>query len=442
MNPKYLDIAEKLFAIIGLTFFSGGFSVGASLGTNPPLPGLIPPIVLSMIRYFVWIFSTIFIGLRWKHSLTVASKDIWFWILTVYILQSHIWSDYPSETFTGGRAIWQMTSFGLYLASRFSLKEQVQLLAMTFGFGALSSAFFAIASPYIGQHSWDHPGAWKGIYDYKNTLGSMMVMGSLAYFLLPIDHLITPIRKRIGFLLKLAGIVISLAVVLLSTSKTSLVIYFLLVAILIFYGKYRWQGKLTVIYLDMTVLFLGCFGTIVLTNWINILSSLGKDYTMSGRTLMWEVMLMRIEDRPWLGYGRGAFWMKGTKYPIEVGNSVASTFIAPHGHNGFLDLVLDLGLIGLALFLISFIIAFSRSLKRAYAVESSPDLWPLAFLLFLAMNNMMESYLLRLTNIYWVLYVTVAFSVDKGKSVRELNFIKRQNNAKKIDTKQKVPIRR
>jgi O-antigen ligase len=441
MNPKYLDIAEKLFAIIGLTFFSGGFGVGANQGTSPPTPGLVSPLLISFIRYFVWIFSTLLIGLRWKHSLAVASKDIWLWILTALLLQSYIWSDFPDMTYLGGREIWQMSSFGLYLASRFNLKEQVQILAMTFGIGAVTSAFFAVATPYIGQHSWDHPGAWKGIYDYKNTLGSMMVIGSLAYFLLPIENLKTPIRKRIGLILKLTGIAISLAVVLLSTSKTSLVVYFLLVGILIFYGKYRWQGKLTVIYLDITILFLGCFGTVILTNWINILSSLGKDYTMSGRTLMWEVMLMRIEDRPWLGYGRGAFWMKGTKYPIEVGNAVTSSFIAPHGHNGFLDLVLDIGLIGLALFLISFTIAFIRSLKRAYAVESSPDLWPLAFLLFLAMNNMMESYLLRLANIYWVLYISTVLSVDKGKSVRELNLLRKKNPKINNSIKEKVPIR-
>ncbi len=435
MNPKYLDIAEKLFAIIGLTFFSGGFGVGVNQVTNPPLPGLIPPIVISLIRYLIWIFSTLLIGLRWKRSLAIASKDIWLWILTVLILQSYIWSEFPHVTYMGGREVWQMTLFGLYLASRFSLKEQVQLLAITFGFGALSSTFFAVVTPWIGQHSWDHPGAWKGIYDYKNTLGSMMIIGSLAYFLLPIEILKTPIRKRIGIAIKLTGIAICLAVVLFSTSKTSLVIYFLLVAILIFYGKFRWQGKLTIIYLDMTVLFLGCFGTLALTNWINILTGLGKDYTMSGRTLMWGTMLMRIRDKPWLGYGRGAFWAEGSQYPIEVGNAITSSFIAPHGHNGFLDLVLDIGLIGLVLFLFSFTIAFFRSLRRAYAVESSPDLWPLAFLLFLTMNNMMESYLLRLSNIYWVLYIAVVLSVDKDKSVRQLNLINQRNNQENINNK-------
>lgn len=414
MKTKYLDIAEKVFVVIGLTFFSGGFGVGTIPG-NPPTPGLIPAIVISLIRYFVWFASTILIGLRWKQSLAVASKDKFLWILIILILQSYIWSDFQNLTYVEGREVWQMTSFALYFASRFTLKEQVQLIAITFGIGGILSTIVGAFFPATGQHIEDHPGAWKGIYDYKNTLGSMMIIGSLAFFLLPLNNLKTPIRKKIGRILKYSGIALFLAVVLLCTSKTSLVVYFLLVGILIFYGKYRWQGKITVIYLDISILVLGCVGTLVFSNWVNILSGLGKDHTMSGRTLMWEVMIQRIMERPWLGYGRGAFWVRASGYPAQVGGAVSHVFVAPHGHNGFLDLMLDVGLIGFTLFMICFLVAFARSLKRAYAAKSSEDLWPLAFLLFLAMNNIMESYLLRLANIYWVLFVAAVLSVPLRK---------------------------
>lgn len=411
MKTKYLDILEKVFVIIGLTFFSKGFDVGSTPAVPEPIPGLIPPIAISGIRYFVWITSIILIFLRWKKCLAIASKDKYLWILVALILQSYIWSDYPSFTYQGGREIWQMTSFALYFASRFSLREQVQLIAINFGIGGILSIITALAFPAAGLHILDHPGAWKGIYDYKNTLGSMMIIGSLAFYLLPLNNLRTPIRKKIGVILKYSGIALFLAVVILCTSKTSLVIYFLLVGILIFYSKYRWQGKITVIYLDISILILGCVGTLVFTNWVNILSGLGKDHTMSGRTLMWGVMLLRIQDRPWFGYGRGAFWVRSSGYPAQVGGAVSHVFVAPHGHNGFLDLTLDIGLIGFTLFMISFLVAFARSLKRAYAAQSSEDIWPLAFLIFLAMNNIMESYLLRVDNIYWVLFVTTVLSV-------------------------------
>lgn len=414
MKTKHLDILEKLFVVIGLTFFSGGFNVGTVPG-NPPVPGLIPAIVISLIRYFVWVTSTILIGLRWKQALATASKDIFLWILTILILQSYIWSDFPDVTYVEGREVWQMTSFALYFASRFNLKEQVQLIAITFGIAGILSTITGGLFPATGQHSEDHPGAWKGIYDYKNTLGSMMIIGSLAFYLLPLNNLQTPMRKKLGRILKYSGIALFLAVVLLCTSKTSLVVYFLLVGILIFYGKYRWQGKITVIYLDISILILVCVGTLVFSNWVNILTGLGKDHTMSGRTPMWGVMIQRIMDRPWLGYGRGAFWIRSTGYPAQVGSAASHVFVAPHGHNGFLDLALDVGLIGFTLFMICFLVAFARSLRRAYDAKSSEDLWPLAFLLFLAMNNIMESYLLRLANIYWVLFIAAVLSVPLQK---------------------------
>ena len=220
MKTKYLDILEKVFVIIGLTFFSKGFDVG-STPAIPPIPGLIPPIAISGIRYFVWITSTVLIGIRWKQCLAVASKDKYLWLLVILILQSYIWSDYPSFTYQGGREIWQMTSFALYFASRFSLKEQVQLVGINFGIGGILSIITALIFPAAGLHILDHPGAWKGIYDYKNTLGSMMIFGSLAFYLLPLNSFVTPIRKKIGFLLKYSGIALFLAVVLLCTSNPS-----------------------------------------------------------------------------------------------------------------------------------------------------------------------------------------------------------------------------
>ncbi|MEL7245128.1 MAG: O-antigen ligase family protein, partial [Cyanobacteria bacterium J06573_2] len=72
---------------------------------------------------------------------------------------------------------------------------------------------------------------------------------------------------------------------------------------------------------------------------------------------------------------------------------------------------------GLALFLFCFIVAFARALKRAYAARSPEEIWPLAFLLFLGMNNIMESYILRLANIYWVLFVATALSVPQRNSL-------------------------
>ncbi|WP_238993704.1 O-antigen ligase family protein [Calothrix sp. PCC 6303] len=321
---------------------------------------------------------------------------------------SFLWSDVGMSTLKDNREILQMSFFGWYIATRFLLKEQIQLIAVAFFIGALMSLFVCLAVPEIGIHTLDHPGAWKGVYGYKNNLSSMMVICGFTFFLLPINS-----QNILQKLYKYGGLGLAIAIVLLSTSKTSLVISVTLFLILTFYRNYRWQGKLSIVFLDLLILLLGGLVTIILSSWSELLTSLGRDPTLTGRTPMWGVALTRLMERPLLGFGRGAFWEPNSPYAREAGLAVANGFIPPHGHNGFIDLGLDVGLIGVALFAISFLIAYFRSLKVAYATTNSENLWFLAFLLFLFMNNITESFLLYKSNIYWTFYVSTALSLAK-----------------------------
>jgi exopolysaccharide production protein ExoQ len=401
MKGKNLEIAEKCFVVLSLTFFSTG---GLNIGGTADLPGIIPDSILTTLRYSIWVTSAFLTCLSWKKALPIAGRDIFIWILTIITSSSIVWSVYPEHTLKYMRELWLMTSFGLYFSTRFSIKEQLKLVAWTLGIGAILSAYFGLRVTGIGRHWGTHQGAWKGIYDYKNTLGSLMVLGSLAFFLLPIDN---PKNRKY----KWGGFVLMLILMLLSTSKTSLVLSFLLIFILSFYRNFQWQGKITVIYLDIAILISGCVGTIVFSQWADILGGLGKDPTLTGRTLMWGVALNRLDERFWLGFGRGAYWAPDSKYAIETGQSVTQSFVPPHIHNGFIEIALDVGFIGLSFFLISFAITYFRALKLAYATKNSEDVWPLAIWLFLFLNNITESYLMRNTNLFWVLYITIALSV-------------------------------
>ncbi|MEA5595383.1 O-antigen ligase family protein [Rivularia sp. UHCC 0363] len=406
MKKQHLEIAEKIFVIIGLTFFSGGFAVGSTKTS----PGIISESIISIIRYFVWSTSLILICFSYKRALHIASKDIFIWILTAIVYSSSIWSVNPEFTEKFMPEVLQMTSFGLYFATRFSLKQQVRLVAWTFGLGAILSMLVVWRLPSAGLHWHDHPGAWKGIYDYKNTFGSLMVLSSIAFLLLPINNL-----KHRRY--KWAGFVISLLFIIFSTSKTSIVVSFVTISIVLFYQKFRWKGKVSVFYIDAVLLFAGSIATIVIGLWVEILGLMGKDATLTGRTPMWNVAFTELMREPWFGFGRGAFWAEKSKYAIEAGYAVSEGFVPPHAHNGFIDIMLDVGFVGFFLFLISFGIVYFRSLKLAYGSENLEDMWPLAYLLFLTLNNMMESYLLRLANVYWVLYIAVAFSVRARKTI-------------------------
>ncbi|MEM9922293.1 MAG: O-antigen ligase family protein [Cyanobacteria bacterium P01_D01_bin.50] len=404
MNRKYLQLIEKVFAIIGLTFFTGGFGVGS--------PPLLPAFLTSTIRYGVWFVSLIVIVLNYKKALAMASQDIFICILVPIVYASSIWSLNPEFTDEYMGQVLRMSSFALYLATRFSIKQQVRLVAWTFAIGAIVSILVVWRLPGVGLHWKYHLGAWKGIYDYKNTFGSMMIIGSIAFLLMPVDSLKHQ-RYKWGFFY------LMLLLIYFSTSKTSLIVSFLVLFILYLYRKFRWQGKRSVFFLDLGIMIFGGISGLVVALWVEILGAFGKDGSLTGRVPMWTSAISRvITEQPLLGFGRGGFWADESNYAIEAGMTIGPNYVPPHAHNGYIDLALDVGLVGLSLFLISLTIAFFRSFKLAYNTDKSEYVWPLGFLLFLSLNNMSESYLLRLANVYWVLYVSTALSV--GREIRSL----------------------
>jgi O-antigen ligase len=80
--------------------------------------------------------------------------------------------------------------------------------------------------------------------------------------------------------------------------------------------------------------------------------------TLTGRLPLWEHLAWYIRERPWLGYGYGGFWTPQRTLKI----SQSQDWVIAHAHNAFLELVLNIGLIGLGLMLL----AAGMALGKAY----------------------------------------------------------------------------
>ncbi|MBV6623904.1 MAG: O-antigen ligase family protein [Rivularia sp. (in: Bacteria)] len=400
---QIIRLLEKSFIVVGLTFFSGAFGVD-SLGL------VLPQSVVSLFRFSTWGISAFLVLLLWQNTLIKISQNLLLFILVAIAYFSFIWSQFPEVTYFNSRDILMTTCFGLYFATRFSLKEQVELIAFTLFIGAIGSILSVVALPSVGIHTDHHAGALKGLYGHKNHFGGMMILMWLTFFSLPKENL---------KIYKYFGMMFSVFLILLSTSKTSLVISLLLISIVFFYKNFRWKGKISVVLLDVGILILGCVSFFVFTYWVELLTGLGRDATLTGRTPIWGIMISRLMDRPFFGYGRGAFFAPKSSYAFEAGQAIRSGWIPPHGHNGFLDLAVDIGLIGLGLFIIIYLVNFTRALKQAYASHNPEDLFPLSFLLLLIMNNITESLLIYQSNIYWVLFLTTAFTLSQKEWIDE-----------------------
>ncbi len=385
---------EKYFIILGLMYSQGILYI-------LPKIGVAPQGVITLIKYLILVIFISLVCIFGKNLIATARRDISLCLLIALAFLSSLWSQFPEFTLFNATQVIISTLFGLYFATRFSLKEQVELVARYLLIVGILSTVVALVFPLVGVDQIIHPGAWKGVYGQKNILGSMMVLSSLTFLALP---------KENSTLYKWFGFTFSLVLMLLSTSKTCLVVSLLMILIIIFYRNFKWQGKISVIFLNLFILIFACVAVLVLTYWIELLTGLGRDPSLTGRTPIWNVMITRLMEQPLFGYGLSVFWAPDSPYAIEVSQALGNSWIPPSGHNGFLDLSVDVGFVGLALFLISYFTTFVRSSKLAYASKKSEDIWSLAFLTFLAMNNVTESILLYGTNLYWILFTTVVFT--------------------------------
>lgn len=116
----------------------------------------------------LYIVNLFLIIVRWRRFIYVATTDKFLLLLTGLALISALWSAAPIVTLRRSLALVSTTIFGVYLASRFSLKEQLRLLAWALGIAALLSLLFVVVPPHYGIETRGvYTGVWRGIYHQK-----------------------------------------------------------------------------------------------------------------------------------------------------------------------------------------------------------------------------------------------------------------------------------
>lgn len=390
----YSDILkfDSLFSNIALFLKNNGVAF-----TNPLSP------VLSLIQHSIFLLSVVFLTHRWKYTIKTMTKDIFLWALVGLILVSFLWSDFPDFTQRRSLAFLETTIFGLYLASSFSLKNQVKLLGWAMGISLILNILFIVALPKYGIDWVIHVGAWKGVFVQKNILARLVVLSLLPFLLMTLDQQIT--RYWRWFALSL-----SMGMIVMSQSISSLVIAAILLFALILFKSFSWPGIITIPFLLSVFLVVGGGLIWILGNADSILSGFGRDITLSGRTIIWSALFDKIQERPWLGYGYAGFWHGIYGGSAYVGKAMGGVYIPPHAHNGFLAVVVELGLIGIFCFSLSFLQITRRAFIAANQKATSERLFPLMYLSFLVFFNSIETTLVAHNSIFWVLYVALALS--------------------------------
>jgi O-antigen ligase len=116
-----------------------------------------------------------------------------------------------------------------------------------------------------------------------------------------------------------------------------------------------------------------------------------------------------IGQRPILGYGYSGFWA-GASPESAVVDEVMDQVIS-YSHNGYLEILLTLGAVGLFFTLC----ILGAGIKRAYGYSKGDrggmEMWPLAFLLYFLLHNITECTIL-LQDLEWAMCVAIVVGAD------------------------------
>ncbi len=406
---KILFSLEKPFAILALVHLSGGplmviLDGGTSEGDGTDSVTSMPLVIfLYLVIYAISFFLLI---LRWKKVLPLVVRGWPICLFTGIIIFSNIWSQTPSATFNHTLLFTGTTFFAFYLASRYSLKEQLQLLGWVSFVIIVMSFLFVIGLPNYGIMAGVHTGAWRGIYMHKNAFGPFMSIAATVFLLLAQSS--QKNSEKSWFFWVLAGISILLVVLSRSSSAAINILIMGTALFLLPILRLNYELMIPVLAGISSVSFI--LYTMASSNSGVIFDVLGKDSSLTGRTELWASVMDKIQESPWLGYGYGAFW-QGFDGPSAY-VWLAQPFKAMHPHSGYLELFLDVGLIGFLMYMFVFFIGLKRALFYIKQVQTADGLWPAIFFIFILVSNIAESGLVQANSFLYIIQTSLLLSLN------------------------------
>ncbi|MEH2402702.1 O-antigen ligase family protein [Nostoc sp.] len=397
---KFLISAEQILTVICLIIYSGNPLI--SLLTDGFTVKDTDKIIFRLFFTFTYIVSLSLIALRWKKVTYVFSRDKFIWALIGVCALSSFWSLDPDTTVRRFFALAATTIFGLYLASRYTLKEQLKLCAYMFGFSAVMCFLFVIFLPQYSLGNDVDGAGWQGIYPSKNVLGETFVVSAAIFFF---QAMTNQENRWVSWL----GYITSGVLIFFSKSTTSIVNFIIITAaVVIYYRILHLKYKVMIPILTFISTIAIAFYTWFVSEADTILGSVGKNTTLTGRSEIWSAVLEMIAKKPLLGYGYGAFWIENNSESTIVQQTIQ--WNAPNSHNGFLDLWLQLGLLGFSVFLIGFVINLLKAIYLIRWNQTSESLWLLVYFTVIILTNLAETTFLEQNSLQWILYVSAILS--------------------------------
>lgn len=268
-----------------------------------------------------------------------------------------------------------------------------------------------VVFPDIARHTADslepqHAGFWRGVFQHKNLAGPVMACFSFGGL-----YLYRRGWRSAGTLLFISAIIFMAN----TGSKTTVGLVPLAVGLVMLPGIIGMR-LLTPLFFAVAIVVtaLATIGIVFIPALANLAHQVAPDLTYTGRTALWKFSGEMIARQPWFGYGYESFW--GTPFITEMDRTFDQDWDIRgivHGHNGYLDIAVIMGLPALGAAIVTFLIVPLVDYMRTPLLKENIYLadFFMMIVLFTALNAFLESFFFRRADPVWLFFVLGVFGL-------------------------------
>jgi O-antigen ligase len=364
---------------------------------------------LIIISIYVLLKRKIKWGSIFKNNWLIA---LWF----LYCGMSIFWSDFPNSSLKR----W-VKEIGLVLSILIVLTETepveaVKILFKRFAYVLVPfSVLLIIYFPDIGISAYFDPRSmletisYAGVSWNKNGLGRIcMVCGFFFFFnLLASRSMEKQKDDKEKVFIQFLFIILIFYLLSILDSATSLgsLIVGIIVYLMLGTGLIKRNAK----YLGVFIILSIVLGVILQVTFDIIgmfVTFTGRDVTLTGRTRIWKELLAFRTD-PLIGVGYGSFWL-GKR--LQILSDIYG--LLNESHNGYLNVYLELGMIGLGL-LAGVIFGAYRNIKRALLDNYDFGRFRLSMFVIALVYNITEDALGKMI-LMWFVFLLVSVDIPRN----------------------------
>lgn len=325
--------------------------------------------------------------LKWQE---IFSQNAWVWLYFVFGVLSFFWSDYPFVSFKRWIKAFGNVVMVLIILTEERPYEAFGAIIRRFAFLLLPlSVLFIKYYPNLGKtyHFSSGMPMYTGVASGKTGLGQICLLSGI-YFtwnLLFNRWEKIELDRKLHFSIYFIILLIIAWLLYMANTRTSLVCLLVAICLLLI-------GRQPVMALKPRRILTFCITCVVLYGIMDlafdvertIITMLGRRPDLTTRVPMWDDLLSMAKD-PIFGFGFEGFWL-GARRQIMI----ERWSIGMNAHNGYLEMYLNLGLIGLC-FILGWTVSGLMKVWNQLVVEYPTALLRLSFIVVILLFNWTEA---------------------------------------------------